>query len=138
MTNILWNQTVNYCSLYKNCIIFFEFYLSWKYHGKCLGSLDSRYVLKLLSETKLSAQANVITTLCNGYKNISNAIKTIKINTETLSDTKNVITHGLIKKMLNYRKILFFLKYGVKFCHKLMKETKIDRKKTSLGILTLV
>jgi predicted aldo/keto reductase-like oxidoreductase len=62
---------------------------------KCLGS---NYVLKSLSKTRWSAGADAVTALCIGYKDILDALKTIKIDDKTSPDVKNE-THSLIKEM---------------------------------------
>jgi len=67
----------------------------WNIMKKCLGS---HYVLKSLSETRWSARADAVTALCNGYKEILDALKTIKIEDKTSPDVKNE-TRGLVKKM---------------------------------------
>jgi len=45
--------------------------------------LGSHYVLKSLSETRWSARADAVTALCNGYKEILDTLKTIKIDDKT-------------------------------------------------------
>jgi len=74
----------------------------WSIMKKCLGS---HHVLKSLSETRWSARADAVTALCNGYKEILDALKTIEIDDKTSPNVKNE-THGLIKKMKKLENIV--------------------------------
>lgn len=74
----------------------------WSIMKKCLGS---HHVLKSLSETRWSARVDAVTALCNGYKEILDALKTIEIDDKTSPNVKNE-THGLIKKMKKLENIV--------------------------------
>jgi len=60
--------------------LFFNSTYRWNIMKKCLSS---QHDFKSLSEIRWSAHADAVTTLCNGYKESLNALKTIKIDSET-------------------------------------------------------